>query len=78
IDVTEIVTLDHVLSFDGAGYTTYDVVIEGPLSRIASTDVQQSLGPGSVIQLEINPNGLLSPGMLANGKVQLYDEFGLA
>ena len=78
IDVTEVITLEHVLSFDGTGTTSYDVVIEGPLSRIATTDDRQSLGPGSVIALEINPNGLLSPGMLANGKVQLYDEFGLA
>ncbi len=78
IDVTEIVSLEHVLSFDGSGATSYDVVIEGPLSRIATTADRQSLGPGSVITLEINPNGLLSPGMLANGKVQLYDEFGLA
>ena len=78
IDVTEVITLEHVLSFDGSGTTSYDVVIEGPLSRIATTDDRQSLGPGSVIALEINPNGLLSPGMLANGKVQLYDEFGLA
>ena len=78
IDVTEVITLEHVLSFDGSGTTSYDVVIEGPLSRIATTNDRQSLGPGSVIALEINPNGLLSPGMLANGKVQLYDEFGLA
>ncbi len=78
IDVTEVVTLEHVLSFDGSGYSTYDIVIEGPLDRIATTANQQSLGPGSVLALEINPNGLLSPGMLANGKVQLYDEFGLA
>ena len=78
IDVTEIVTLEHVLSFDGNGYSTYDVVIEGPLSRIATTATQQNIGHGSVLSLEINPNGLLAPGMLANGKVQLYDEFGLA
>ncbi len=78
IDVTEIVSLEHVLSFDGNGYMAYDVVIEGPLSRVATTSNLQSLGDGSVLTLEINPNGLLSPGMLANGKVQLYDEFGLA
>ncbi|MBN17303.1 MAG: hypothetical protein CMB37_03995 [Euryarchaeota archaeon] len=78
IDVTEIVSLEHILAFDGSGYKAYDVVIEGPLSRIASTSSLQSLGDGSVLTLEINPNGLLSPGMLANGKVQLYDDFGLA
>jgi len=78
VDVTEIVNLEHVLSFDGSGYSSYDIVLEGPLDRIATTANQQSLGQGSVISLEINPNGLLAPGMLVNGKVQLYDEFGLA
>ena len=78
IDVTEIVVLEHVLSFAGTGSSTYDVVIEGPLGRIAATSTQQNLGPGSVLSLEVNPNGLLSPGMLVNGKVQLYDQFGLA
>ena len=78
IDVTEMVTLDHVLSFDGSGESTYDVVIEGPLDRVATTGTQQSLGHGSVLSLEINPNNLLSPGMLVNGKVQIYDQFGLA
>ena len=65
IDVTSVVTLEHVLSFDGSGTTSYDVVIEGPLSRIATTDYRQSLGPGSVLALEINPNGLLSPGTVS-------------
>ena len=78
IDVTEVVTLEHVLSFEGQGDSTYDVVIEGPLARIATTTLQQSLGHGSVLSLDINPNGLLAPGMVANGKVQLYDQFGLA
>ncbi|MDP6324427.1 MAG: M6 family metalloprotease domain-containing protein [Candidatus Thalassarchaeaceae archaeon] len=78
VDVTEIVNLEHVLSFDGSGYSSYDIVLEGPLDRIATTANQQSLGQGSVISLEIDPNGLLAPGMLVNGKVQLYDEFGLA
>ena len=78
IDVTEVMMLEHVLSFDGYGQYTYDVVVEGPLARVATTGTQQSLGHGSVLSLEINPNGLLAPGMLVNGKVQLYDQFGLA
>ena len=66
------------LAFEGEGLATYDVVIEGPLSRIASTEGSQSLGDGSVLTLQVDPAGLLSPGMLAKGKVQLYDEDGLA
>ena len=73
IDVTQIATLEHVLSFEGQGYPQYSVVIEGPLARIATTEVQQSLGHGSVLSLQVNPNGLLSPGMIANGKIQLYN-----
>jgi len=78
VDVTNIVNLEHVLGFEGSGDSLYDIVIEGPLDRVATTAPQQNLGHGSVISLEINPNGLLAPGMLVNGKVQLYDEFGLA
>ncbi len=78
IDVTEVMVLEHVLSFVGTGSSSYDVVIEGPLGRIATTETQQNLGHGSVLSLGVNPNGLLSPGMLVNGKVQLYDQFGLA
>ena len=78
IDVTKIVTMDHILSFEGQGTYSYDVVIEGPLSRIATTGSQQNLGQGSTLTLQINPDGLLAPGMIANGKVQLYDQFGLA
>ena len=40
------------------------------------------IAPGRICQmksqLEIKPNNLLSPGMLVNGKVQIYDQFGLA
>ena len=78
IDVTQAVTLEHTLSFEGSSTSVYDVVIEGPLSRIASTQSPQSLGHGTTLSLDINPNGLLAPGMIANGKVQLYDQFGLA
>ena len=73
IDVTEISSLEHVLSFEGQGYPKYSVVIEGPLARIATTQTTQNLGHGSVLSLDINPNGLLSPGMLVNGKIQLYN-----
>ena len=51
IDVTEIVTLDHVLTFDGAGYTTYDVVIEGR-SLGCQYRCSTKSRPGSVIQLK--------------------------
>jgi M6 family metalloprotease-like protein len=66
------------LDFDGQGLSAYDVVIEGPLSRIATTELSQALGDGSILTIQVNPAGLLSPGMLAKGKIQLYDEDGLA
>ncbi len=66
------------LEFEGDGWREYDVIIEGPLARIASTDARQNLGPGSSIVIEIDPEGLLSPGMIARGSIQLYDEDGLA
>ncbi len=65
------------LQFDGAGSQMWEVRIEGALSRIASTDATQSLGDGSIVNLTIEPNGLLVPGMVAKGEVVLRDPQGL-
>ncbi len=66
------------LMFDGNGKSNYDVVIEGPLSRIGTTAAVQYLGNGSRLIIEIDPQGLLAPGMIAEGTVQLYDSNGMA
>jgi M6 family metalloprotease-like protein len=65
------------LEFEGFGSRLYDVRVEGPLERIASTAGSQTLSDGSVVNLSIEPNGLLVPGMLAAGQIILRDQDGL-
>ena len=50
--------------------------IDGPLSRIATTDAQQQLGNGDLVLIEINPNGLLTQGMIAKGNLVLATDTG--
>ena len=61
------------LEFEGGDSQMWLVGIDGPLSRVAETDVVQELEDGSVITLEISPSGLLSDGMIGDS---LTDTFG--
>ena len=65
------------VTINGTGQVIYDVIIDGPASRIATTETPIILSEGSTIQLEIDPSGLLSPGMIARGEVVLHDAFGI-
>lgn len=49
---------------------------DGPLSRIATTENNQKLSDGSMITLNINPEGLLSAGMLVKGEIILASDSG--
>ncbi|DAC14354.1 MAG TPA: hypothetical protein D7H86_02980, partial [Candidatus Poseidoniales archaeon] len=64
------------ISFEGSGEQTWYVGIDGPISRIATTDNQQQLGNGEKVLVEINPNGLLTPGMIAKGNLVLATDTG--
>ena len=64
------------ISFEGSGKQTWYVGIDGPISRIATTDAQQQLGNGDSVLIEINPNGLLTPGMIAKGNLVLATDTG--
>ncbi|MAV95409.1 MAG: hypothetical protein CMA31_06975 [Euryarchaeota archaeon] len=65
------------IRFNGSGQVIYDVIIDGPASQIATTKSPISLSEGDVIDLEVDPSGLLSPGMIARGEVVLHDGFGI-
>ncbi|MBT4059528.1 MAG: hypothetical protein HOE69_04390 [Euryarchaeota archaeon] len=65
------------LQFTGLGDQVWEVRLEGPVERIATTDTTQTLGDGSVINLSIEPNGLLVPGMVARGEIVIRDSQGL-
>lgn len=70
-------SLEVPLEFTGHGQQTWEVRLEGPLSRIATTQTQQNLGDGARVNLSIDPNGLLVPGMVARGDLVLRDSQGL-
>ena len=65
------------LEFTGLGQQVWEVRLEGPIDRIATTSPTQNLGDGSKINLTISPNGLLVPGMVARGEIVLRDSQGL-
>jgi M6 family metalloprotease-like protein len=64
------------LEVEGSGVRVVDVIITGPLSRIASAPEQVEVSDGSVITIAIEPQGLVTPGMLARGEVLFVDELG--
>jgi M6 family metalloprotease-like protein len=64
------------LSFEGEGSQSWIVGIDGPLARIAQTTQIQNLGDGDELVLEVNPDNLLTPGMIARGNVILATESG--
>ena len=70
-------SVDLEVSINGAGQVIYDVFIDGPASQIATTESPISISEGDVIGLEVDPSGLLTPGMIARGEVVLQDGFGI-
>ena len=68
--------LEIPVEFTGDDSQTWLIGIDGPLSRVAQTEDVQSLEDGSVITLEIDPNGLLSDGMIVRGEVILASDSG--
>ena len=59
--------------FEGDAQRTYSVSLQGPISRISSTESPITLKPGDPIILSVDPKGLLDPGMIARGEIVLSD-----
>lgn len=64
-------------SCSGSGARTYSIAVEGALSRIATVRSQGELEACPIIVLDIEPAGLLTPGMVAEGELVFIDTFGL-
>ena len=60
----------------GDGERIYSVTIEGALDRIADVDSTMVISQSNMINLSINPNGLLTHNMFAEGTIVLYSEEG--
>ena len=69
-------TIEIPVEFEGDDSQMWLVGVDGALSRIATTDVNQELSDGSTIILEINPAGLLVDGMYVKGEVVLASDSG--
>ena len=76
IPVTELSEIRIPLSVEGTGKQTWLVGIDGPLSRIAETDVAWEIEDGAEIVLDINPNGLLQERMSVKGELVLASDSG--
>ena len=64
-------------SCSGEGSRSYSIAVEGALSRIASVPTQGELQSCPNIVLDIAPDGLLTPGMSAEGELVFVESFGL-
>ena len=62
--------------YEGGGERTYSIAVEGAASRIATATTPITLSPGDPITLDIDPAGLLEPGMIARGNLVLLDVHG--
>ena len=76
IPVRDSVTISVPIELIGNDSQVWLVGIEGPLSRIAETQVNQELSMGSEIKLEISPSDLLQDGMIVRGEIVLASDSG--
>ena len=76
IPAVESSVIEIPVQFEGDGTQMWLVGLDGPLSRVAETQVNQELSDGSKIVLDINPSGLLIEGMVVKGEVILASDSG--
>ena len=77
IPVTENVQITIPISSQGDGTQSFELHIDGALSRIASGPENVVLdGNDDSITIDINPNNLLSHNMIIRGEIELTDSTG--
>ena len=62
--------------YEGDGDVYYSIALEGAVSRVATAQSPVTLSPGDSITIDVDPMGLLEPGMLARGTIVLSDVHG--
>ena len=63
--------------YEGDSSRFYNIDIQGAASRIATLEQSQNIIPGDEIEVSVDPDGLLLPGMIARGELVLVDNFGI-
>ncbi len=58
---------------EGEGFRNYRFALDGPVSRIAEVVTTGNYMPGDPIVLDVKPNGLLEPRMIARGELVIID-----
>ena len=58
---------------EGDGPRTYSISVDGPAGRVADVITSGRYFPGDPIILQIDPNDLLEPRMIARGEMVLVD-----
>ena len=58
---------------EGEGSRNYRFALDGPISRIAEVVTSGIYLPGEPIILDVQPNGLLEPRMIARGDLVIID-----
>ena len=61
----------------GTGQMTYSASISGAADRVATVPSQIQFSPGEPIEIHIEPDGLLEPGMIARGELILVSSMNI-
>lgn len=78
VAISSTTTLSIPVGIEGPSSREYHVSVEGALARVASTDGVVTLSSGDEVELFVEPNGLLTNGMIARGEVILSDSNGIS
>ena len=74
IPYDQLTTLSVPTEIIGNGSRIYSVSIEGALDRITETNDTTIISQGTSINVNVDPNGLLTPNMFAEGIIVLLSE----
>ena len=77
VDSDEEKTYSLKLDLEGENSRFYNLEIQGAASRVASLESSSYISPGDDIEIHVNPEGLLIPGMIARGEIVFVDNFGI-
>ena len=66
-------TIELFPTYIGNNSRSYSITLDGPVERIGTVITQGIINTNDSIMIDINPNGLLEPGMIAKGDLVFVD-----
>lgn len=76
VEIDGISQIEIPIEVYGDSSQTWLIGIDGPLSRVATTEASMKLSSGSTIVLDIDPADLLTPDMIVRGEIILASDSG--